>query len=65
MLRGAIEESKDILGDTFYKVYTGCKFLNDFYTCNDYKTALRIQDELRLINEVQSWIKKKNVNINY
>ena len=51
MLRGTIQQAKDILGDTFYKVYTGCKFLNDFYTCNDYETALRIQAELRIISE--------------
>lgn len=32
--RGQIELSKDILGDLFAKVYTGCPYLDDYYTCD-------------------------------
>lgn len=30
----------------FYRVYTGCQWLDDFYTCEDIETAQRISNEL-------------------
>lgn len=46
--RGQIVKSKDILGDTFYKVFTGCHFIDDFYTCNTENDAKKISKELTL-----------------
>lgn len=44
--RGEIEQAKDILGDTFYRVYRGCEWLDDFFTCDDLETAKKISEEL-------------------
>jgi hypothetical protein len=45
--RGQIVTCKDILGDTFYKIFTGCDLLDDFYTTSTYEKALQIQEELK------------------
>lgn len=45
--RGQIVKSKDILNEEYYKVFTGCHYLDDFYTCDDYETALKISNELK------------------
>ena len=48
--RGQIEKSKDILGDVFYKVFTGCKHLNDYYTVDTLEHAETISKELKGVN---------------
>ncbi len=45
--RGQIEEAKDMFKEVFFKVYTGCKFLDDFYTCDSLKQATAISNELK------------------
>lgn len=45
-LRGAIDECKDFGGDTFFKVYTGDEHCDQFYTTDDWGTAVKIQREL-------------------
>jgi hypothetical protein len=47
-LRGQIVESTDFCTNKpFFKVFTGCEWLDDFYTCDDYQTALNISNELK------------------
>lgn len=45
--RGQIEKAKDILGDTFYKVFIGCEYLDDYYTIDTLEHAENISKELR------------------
>jgi hypothetical protein len=43
--RGQIERYQAIDG-IGYRVYTGCQLIDDYYTCDDYATALRMALEL-------------------
>lgn len=44
--RGQIEKCIDMFGDAYYKIYTGCKHLDDFYTADNDITANRVSQEL-------------------
>ena len=44
--RGEIETTKDFMGETYFRIYTGCKHLDDFYTTNTLKHAEKISLEL-------------------
>ena len=45
--RGEIELGRDICGDTYFRVYTGCEWLDDFYTCDTLEHAERVSKELQ------------------
>jgi len=45
--RGQIELGTDILKHTYFRVYTGCEWLDDFYTCDTLQDAERISKELQ------------------
>jgi hypothetical protein len=32
---------------TYYKIYTGCQYLDDYYIAEDKETALRVSNELK------------------
>lgn len=44
--RGQIKECKDMFNNSYYRIYTGCKHLDDFYTTDTYSKALELQQEL-------------------
>lgn len=44
--RGQIERFKDCIGDYAYRVFTGCKWIDDYYTCDTRAHAESIAIEL-------------------
>lgn len=46
--RGQIETCIDSAKVTFYKVYTGCKYLDDYYCVDTAKHALSISKEVQM-----------------
>jgi len=44
--RGEIVQARDYVGDTFFKVFTGCKWLDDYYTVSSLSHAKKLQAEM-------------------
>jgi len=44
--RGQIEKKTDMFKEIYFRIYTGCQHLDDFYTCNTFAQAKQISEEL-------------------
>lgn len=44
--RGTIEKDKAITGQVFYRVYTGCQYLDDYYSVGTLAHAEQIKAEM-------------------
>lgn len=45
--RGQIVECQDIIGETYYMVFTGCEFIDAFYTLDTLEQATKISNKIQ------------------